>query len=186
MPGLTEGEPRSRLDDSDDESDLVHHVVCSRDRPDGAPEPPLRAGEAWWLVARPETPRTREMPARYEVVLRRMVEFSQDVTRHSELIDSEPNQLLARDIEVVIDQGTRAIAASVQRSRLPRKATISVARATALWALYGFAGLAGLCYITYGDLPGLGSDDLSVLGVHGVEHHRISRLATRWLAASLS
>lgn len=26
----------------DDESDLVHHVVCSRDGPDGAPRPDLR------------------------------------------------------------------------------------------------------------------------------------------------
>ena len=153
MPGLTNGEPRPRLDVSDDESDLVHHVVCSRDRPDGTPNPPLRAGEAWWLSRDFETPRTRDMPARYEVVLRRMVEFSHDVTRHSGLIELQSNELLAHDIDVVIDQGTRAIAGLF-------KAADSLAKhyqqrtTRALVVLYVCAGLAGLCYIAYGNLPG--------------------------------
>ena len=78
MPGLTDGQPQSRLDDSDDESDLVYHVVCSRDRPDG--EPNRRCGPVKPGGSRATTRRrgTLEMPPRYEVVLRRMVEFSQD------------------------------------------------------------------------------------------------------------
>ena len=58
MLGLTDGEPRSRLDDTDDESDLVYHIVCSRDRPDGAPTAPLRPGEVWWLSRNEAAPRT--------------------------------------------------------------------------------------------------------------------------------
>ena len=61
MLGLTDGEPRSRLDDTDDESDLVYHIVCSRDRPDGAPTPPLRRRRGVVAVAqrrRRREPRT--------------------------------------------------------------------------------------------------------------------------------
>jgi hypothetical protein len=153
MPGFTAGEPRSRLDDTDDESDLVHHIVCSRDRPGGTPAPPLRAGEAWWLSRDHEAPRTREMPSRYEVVLRRMVEFSQDVGRHRHLIEAEPNELLARDIDVVIEPGTRAIAESFKVADVLAKHFQRRTRAALRW-LYIFAGLAGLCFIAYGDLPG--------------------------------
>ncbi len=166
MPGLTDGEPRSRLDDTDDESDLVYHIVCSRDRPDGAPMPPLRAGEAWWLSRDHETPRTVEMPARYEIVLRRMVEFSRDVMRHRGLDRSAANELLAHDIDRRHRPGTRAIAelfsvADWLAMHYQRRSRY------ALWALYVFAGLAGFCFIAYSDLSGLGSDDLPVLGVHG-------------------
>ena len=37
MPGYTPRATASRLNLTDDESDLVYHVVCSRDRPDGEP-----------------------------------------------------------------------------------------------------------------------------------------------------
>ena len=37
MPGYTPRATASRLNLTDDESDLVYHVVCSRDRPDGSP-----------------------------------------------------------------------------------------------------------------------------------------------------
>ena len=36
MPGYTPRATASRLNLTDDESDLVYHIVCSRDRPDGA------------------------------------------------------------------------------------------------------------------------------------------------------
>ena len=153
MPGLTEGEPRSRLDVSDDESDLVHHIVCSRDRLDGAPSPPLRAGDALWLSRDPETPRTSEMPARYEVVLRHMLEFSKDVRRHSGLIEQEPNELLVRDIDVVIDQGTRAIA-ELFKAADSLSTHYQYRTRNSLRVLYVCAGLAGLCFIAYSDLAG--------------------------------
>ncbi len=156
MPGLTDGEPRSRLDDTDDESDLVYHVVCSRDRPDGAPTAPLRAGEAWWLSRDHETPRTREMPTRYEVVLRRMVEFSQDATRHRGLIEQRTERVAARTISTSsIDHGERAIAAVFSVADWLAK-HYRDAHAHALWVLLGFAGLAGFCFIAYGEPAGLG------------------------------
>ena len=154
MPGLTDGEPRSRLDDTDDESDLVFHVVCSRDRADGAPEGPLRAGEAWWFSRDEREPRTHAMPARYEIVLRRMVEFSRDVVAHREPIAHARNVLLPADGGTVIGDGDRAIAAVFGTADW---LALHYRRLTliALRVVYGFAALAGVCFIAYGDLPNL-------------------------------
>jgi hypothetical protein len=153
MPGLADVEPRSRIDDTDDESDLVYHIVCSRDRPDGAPMAPLRVGDTWWLSRDDRAPRTAEMPQRYEIVLERMVEFSRDVIRHREAIDRAPNGLLPEGAGLEVGDGDRAIASlfgvadwlALHYQRLTM---------TALRLLYGFAALAGLCFIGYGDLSG--------------------------------
>jgi hypothetical protein len=152
MPGLDGSEPRPRIDDADDESDLVYHVVCSRDRPDGAPIGPLRAGEAWWFSRDDREPRTREMPHRYEIVLERMIEFSRDVVLFREPIAQCDNALLPSGSGLEVAEGDRAIAAlfgiadwlakHYQRRML-----------TALRLLYSFAALAGVCLVAYGDLP---------------------------------
>lgn len=153
MLGLTEGEPRSRLDDTDDESDLVYHVVCSRNRPDGLPKAPLKPAEVWWLSRDHRLPRTAEMPTRYEVVLQRMVEFSQDVVRHRELIDRAPSELVSPDAEGGVEAGARNIA---ELFGVADWLAVHFERLTlnALRLLYGFAALAGLCFFAYGNLPG--------------------------------
>ena len=120
MPGRSDGAPRSRLDDTDDESDLVYHVVCSRDRPDGAPIAPLRVGETWWLSRNARMPRTDEMPARYEIVLRRMVEFSEDATRRREAIERTSNALLDRRGQSTLSEWRSRHCADVRGCRLSR------------------------------------------------------------------
>ncbi len=152
MPGLSIGEPRSRLDDTDDESDLVYHIVCSRDRPDGAPKAPLEVGETWWLSRAARAPRTSEMPTRYEIVLQRMSEFSRDAQRHAAAIERAPNALLPGD-GTEFDDSVRTIAnlfgvvdwlaMHYQRRYFG-----------ALRVVCFFAFAAGLCFIGYGDLSG--------------------------------
>jgi hypothetical protein len=152
MLGLTDGEPRSRLDDTDDESDLVYHIVCSRDRPDGAPTALLRPGEVWWLSRNDAAPRTEQMPARYEIVLRRMVEFSRDAMHFRALIERAPNALLQNGTRSAIGAGARDIAAafgvadwlSVHYRERTR---------TAVRVLLGFAALASVCFLAYSNLP---------------------------------
>jgi hypothetical protein len=152
MPGHSDGEPRSRLDDTDDESDLVYHVVCSRDRADGGPIAPLRIGETWWLSRNERMPRTLEMPQRYEIVLHRMSEFSEDVQRRRQAIEATPNVLLAAN-DVGLSAGDRAIAQmfaaadylAIFYGRL---------RLTALRLVCGFALAALLSFLLYNDLPG--------------------------------
>lgn len=65
MPGHAPrvGGSRSRL--AGDESDLVYHVVCSRDRPDGTPAPGLTATHAFWFTRDETMPRTPDLPERY-------------------------------------------------------------------------------------------------------------------------
>lgn len=153
MPGLSDGEPRSRLDDADDESDLIFHIVCSRDREDGAPEKSLKPGETWWLSRDDQLPRTAAMPSRYEIVLRRMVEFSQDAVRYRAGITRGGASLVPPGAGLEVGAGARAInelfrvadwlAVFYQRREL-----------LALRMLCAFALTASLCFIAYGDLPG--------------------------------
>jgi hypothetical protein len=153
MPGLSVGEPRSRIDDTDDESDLVYHIVCSRNRPNGAPRAPLRVGEAWWLSRADQTPRTPDMPKRYEVVLERMVEFSRDTQRHRESIERAPNALLPTGIPFDLSDGDRTIAELFGVADwLARHYQRRFLRALQIVCL--FALIASLCFIGFGDLSG--------------------------------
>jgi len=153
MPGLSDGEPRSRLDDADDESDLVFHVVCSRNRDGGTPMSPLEPGETWWLSRDDQSPRTAMMPRRYEIVLRRMVEFSGDAMRYRHRIVTESDSLVPHGAGLEVGAGARAIndlfsvadwlALLYQRREL-----------FALRTLCALIAVAGLCFIAYGDLQG--------------------------------
>ncbi len=151
MPGLSADEPRSRIDDADDESDLVYHVVCSRSRDGGDPLAPLRPGETWWLSRDDQFPRTQAMPARYEIVLRRMVEFSRDARMYRDRVARYGDSLVPPG--VTVDAGAQGIndlyrvADTLARFYQRRESR-------ALLALCSFAGVAGLCFVAYGDLPG--------------------------------
>ena len=150
MPGLSDGEPRTRLDDTDDESDLVYQIVCSRRGAESAQPLAQRPGEVWWLSRNAEVPRTAEMPPRYEIVLRRMVEFSLDRKRHQALIERAPPALVPPDADVDIDNGARTIAElftvadclAVHYQRL----TLNALR----W-LCAFAAAASVSFVAYGD-----------------------------------
>ena len=152
MPGLSDGEPRSRLDDTDDESDLVYHIVCSRQRFGGEPAPPLQPGETWWLSRNAQSPRTVEMPPRYEIVLRRMVEFSRDRARHAQLLARAPPALVPSD-GAGIDSGARTLA---ELFRVADGLAVYYQRLTlsALRWLCGFAAAASVSFVAYGDLAG--------------------------------
>jgi hypothetical protein len=83
MPGYGAPASASRLTLTDDESDLVYHIVCSRDRPDGAPQQGLQPLEVSWFTTDERNPRTAEMPARHRRVFERSSEFGQDAALHA-------------------------------------------------------------------------------------------------------
>jgi hypothetical protein len=87
MPGYGAPASSSRLALADDESDLVYHLVCSRDRPDGAPAEGLEPLSAAWYTTDERSPRTEEMPARHRRVFERSSEFGRDAALHAEDID---------------------------------------------------------------------------------------------------
>jgi uncharacterized membrane protein len=91
------------------------------------------------------------MPARYEIVLQRMVEFSRDIIRHREEIDASPNYLLA-DLGFEIGDGDYDIARMFRTADWLADRYRRLTR-IALRLIFTSAALAGLAFIVYGDLP---------------------------------
>ncbi|MGD8977192.1 MAG: hypothetical protein PVG91_06265 [Gammaproteobacteria bacterium] len=88
MPGYTSKTVATQQMLVDDESDLVYHIVCSRDRPDGEPLADLAPLEAFWFTNDSEHPRSREMPAQHRLIFERSSEFSRDAVRFADEIEA--------------------------------------------------------------------------------------------------
>ncbi|HUG97624.1 MAG TPA: hypothetical protein VMQ83_00430 [Gammaproteobacteria bacterium] len=153
MPGFVARSESSPQILAEDESDLVWHLVCSRDQPDGAPAAGLRPLEGSWFTTDTARPRSEELPAAYRSIFERTAEFNRDVRQFSERIKAESWPLLAETAPA----GVAAVAAPVDamfrsadwlaihyQSRVTRT----------LRALYTLAALMGLAFIAYSDLPG--------------------------------
>jgi hypothetical protein len=91
MPGLgAEDAPPNLL--ADDDSDLVYHIACPRDRPQGDVDRPLYAR---WLTRSAEWPGESSMPEAYRRLFHQLGEFNADVARHAPRIAAESRGLLA-------------------------------------------------------------------------------------------
>lgn len=97
MPGYTQDGPANRLMLADDESDLVYHIVVSRNRADGQPRGVLVPLECWWFTSNPRTPRSVSLPARYRIVFECGNEFSRDARIHAQQISTGAMTLNAGD-----------------------------------------------------------------------------------------
>jgi len=97
MPGYTPRSVSSRLVLTDDESDLVYHIVCSRDRADGAPAEGLAPLSVSWFTTDDREPRVREMPNRHRLVFERTNEFSRDAVTHAVAIEAGKYPLFTPD-----------------------------------------------------------------------------------------
>ena len=113
MEILADGQHRSPIDFSEDESDLVYHVVCSRQE-DGSPPAPLEPGQAWWSTRDDANPRTAFMPERYRVVFQRMSEFSEDLSRP--IAQEDVYELLDESVLNSLNRGCREIAALFEKA----------------------------------------------------------------------
>jgi hypothetical protein len=146
---LAEGQHRSPFDFAEDESDLVFHVVCSRQE-DGPPAAPLQPGETYWFTRDDANPRTQSMPERYQVVFERMGEFSADI---AEPVSAEDVYgLMDEESMSAVSRGARQIAQLYEKvDYLARR----YQRLTMLTLRGAFASMvvAGLCFIIYADMP---------------------------------
>jgi hypothetical protein len=109
MPGYTPRATASRLILADDESDLVYHVVCSRDRPDGEPAEGLRPLDVSWFTSDEQVPRVDQIPARHRVVFKHANEFSADARKHAAEIQAGKYPLLPADRVADLPPGLRDI-----------------------------------------------------------------------------
>lgn len=151
MPGYAPRSAASRLTLVDDESDLVFHVVCSRDRPGHTPAPGLEPLDCAWYTRDDAEPRTRELPAKYRQIFDRTAEFNADVHRHVDAIKDGGYPLLARELAPGLPPGLRDIdelyIASDWLAVHFQKRTLWTLR-----AVHALILLIGVVYITYTDL----------------------------------
>lgn len=89
MPGYTSRAAANQRMLADDESDLVYHVVCSRDRTGGAPQDGLAPLETAWLTTDEYTPRTADLPLRHRLIFERTSDFNRDARRHATSIEEQ-------------------------------------------------------------------------------------------------
>lgn len=95
MPEYAPPNSISLLSLTDDESDLVYHVVCSRDRAGGAPAPGLLPTSSFWFTRDTDHPRSDELPARHRRVFVYANEFSREAQVFAPIIDRERTSLLS-------------------------------------------------------------------------------------------
>jgi hypothetical protein len=86
----------------DDESDLVFHIVCSRDRENGAPREGLKALDWWWYTKDRIRPRSKEIPPQHRLIFRRSGEFSNDANRFADNIQNEKYEILQEEDRAIL------------------------------------------------------------------------------------
>ena len=151
MPGYTSESGGSGLIIADDESDLVYHIVCSRDRADGWPAEPFEVGDYWWFSLDEHEPRSKTLPESHRFVFRYTSEFSRDALHFADRIHDEAWPLLEEEDHATLPPGLRDIdhvfrSADWLAIHFQRR-THLVLRATHMLAL-----LMGLMYIAYSDM----------------------------------
>lgn len=151
MPGYTTEEKGSSLVLADDESDLVYHIVCSRDREDGQPEASLQVGDHWWFSLDENEPRSKTLPESHRRVFQFTSEFSRDALMFSDEIRDEAWPLMDSKDHAVLPTGLRDIdhvfRAADWLAIHFQKRTLFGLKATHLLSL-----LMGLMYIAYSDM----------------------------------
>ena len=151
MKGYTPTATASRLILADDESDLVYHIVCSRDQADGEPAEGLEPLSCSWLTSNEHEPRTIDMPQRHERVFAHTSEFSIDAAKHEQQIQEEAWSLIEEDAKRFLPAGARDIDHVFRVADWLaihfQKRQMFVLRAAHLLAL-----LMGFMYIVYSDI----------------------------------
>ncbi len=150
MPGYTPEGAGSSLLLADDESDLVYHIVCSRNRDGGEPMEGLIAGDSCWFSLDENEPRSRHLPESHRRVFRYTSEFSRDALKHAKEIREEAWSLLDGADPAVLPPGVRDIdhvfRAADWLAIFFQKRMMFALRATHVLALF-----MGLMYIAYSD-----------------------------------
>jgi hypothetical protein len=151
MPGYTSEQSASGLIIADDESDLVYHIVCSRDRDDGQPAEPLQATDYWWYSLDEHEPRSKVLPESHRRVFRYTSEFSRDAVKYADEIEEGSWPLLDKQHFSSLPSGLRDIdhifRAADWLAIHYQKITMRALRTTHVLAL-----LMGLTYIAYSDV----------------------------------
>lgn len=138
---------------ADSENDLIYHIVCSRDRENGAPASGLAPLDASYLVADPPGTRLPALPEGRNRIFERAQEFNRDVIKYSSefgvsgrtLLGDAPGWMIGRRAADV----RHLFEVSDWLARHFQRRVYFMLRLT-----YSLAVLMGLAFIVYADLPG--------------------------------
>lgn len=151
MPGYTSEARTSSLVLSDDESDLVYHIVCSRNRPGGEPAEGLSLARAFWFTSAADERKSLEMPQRHAQVMAHTSEFSRDAIEHETEIRNGAWSLMDEEQAAKLPAGARDIdhlyRAADWLAIYYQQRVLTVLRVT-----HAMAFLMGLTYIAYSDM----------------------------------
>lgn len=151
MPGYTTPTIATQQMLVDDESDLVYHIVCSRNRENGAPHGDFEPLECCWYTKDRDNPRSKDLPKQHQTIFQRSSEFSSDAIRFSDRIEAEAYALLnEKDLEDLppgIENINRIFCIADWLSIHYQKRVLFSLRGT-----HVFAFLMGLMFILYSDL----------------------------------
>ena len=151
MPGYTSTIVASQQMLVDDESDLVYHIVCSRDRPDGQPLDKFQPLEWSWFTKDRNKPRSHEIPQQHQTIFRRSSEFSRDAMEFAEQIENEKYPLLDNGNKHQLPSGiediNRIFCIADWLAIFYQKKTLFTLRMT-----HFLAFLMGFMFILYSDL----------------------------------
>lgn len=109
MPGYTPKTLATQQMLVDDESDLVFHIVCSRNRDNPEPRADLTALDCCWYTKDEEQPRSKQLPAQHELIFERSAEFSAEAMQFAESIEAGKYSLLADGDEERLPDGIEDI-----------------------------------------------------------------------------
>ncbi len=109
MPGYTTKTVATQQMLVDDESDLVCHIVCSRDRDDGAPQDGLKPLDRVWFTQDRDHPRSTTLPRQHRMIFERTAEFSRDVMKNAQAIETESYPLFEEKDRDGLPPGVDAI-----------------------------------------------------------------------------
>jgi hypothetical protein len=94
---------------ADDESDLVYHIVVSRNRENGEPANGLVAQTGKWLNIEAGLPRQFDLSETYVKVFERTSEFNREAREHQSEIEHESWPLVGREDAELLPESTRTI-----------------------------------------------------------------------------
>lgn len=154
MPGITPKTTATQRMLVDDESDLVFHIVCSRDQLDFEPHPDYQPLDWCWYTKDEQTPRSRKMPAQHGLIFQRSADFSADAAKIAARINTKTSSLLDFTTNVQLPNGIDTIShffaiADCLAIHYQRK-TLRVLGTTHLLAFF-----MGLMFILYSDFESL-------------------------------
>ncbi|MDA1370358.1 MAG: hypothetical protein O2971_06305 [Proteobacteria bacterium] len=94
MLGLTPKTAASQQMLVDDESDLVFHIPCSRNRVKYEENSIANVEDSCWFTKDEESPRSKELPAQHKLIFQRSTEFSADAIKFATKIEAGKWSLL--------------------------------------------------------------------------------------------